>query len=86
MVFQKSADFHNLPLEAKMEVSMTKNNHAQGYLHGITKGNAKNRSENLQEAFQIKRPLADDDPDLLAGKPLHGKFPGPAPCRISNRA
>jgi isopenicillin N synthase-like dioxygenase len=60
-----------------MEVSMTKNNHAQGYLHGMTKGNEKSLSENLQEAFQIKRPLADDDPDLLARKPLHGKIPWP---------
>ncbi len=57
---------------------MTKNNHAQGYLHGMTKGNEKSISENLQEAFQIKRPLADDDPDLLAGKPLHGKIPWPS--------
>jgi len=77
-IFQTSADFHNLPSEAKMEVSMTRNNHAQGYLHGMTKGNAKNLSENLQEAFQIKRPLADDDPDLLSGKPLHGKIPWPS--------
>src|SRR5215813_1406529 len=77
-IFQTSADFHDLPLDAKMEVSMTKNNHAQGYLHGMTKGNEKSLSENLQEAFQIKRPLADDDPDLLAGKPLHGKIPWPS--------
>ena len=77
-IFQTLADFHDLPLDAKMEVSMTKNNHAQGYLHGMTKGNEKSLSENLQEAFQIKRPLADDDPDLLAGKPLHGKIPWPS--------
>src|SRR5215475_14890287 len=76
-IFQTAADFHNLPLEAKMEVSLTKNNHAQGYLHGMTKGNEKSISENLQEAFQIKRPLADNDPDLLAGRPLHGKIPWP---------
>ena len=25
-----ATDFHNLPLDAKMEVSLTKNNHAQG--------------------------------------------------------
>jgi isopenicillin N synthase-like dioxygenase len=54
------------------------NNHAQGYLHGKSKGVAKSLSENLQEAFQIRRPLADDDPDLLAGKPLHGKIPWPS--------
>ena len=40
-IFQTAADFHNLPLDAKMEVSITKNNHAQGYLHGMTKGNEK---------------------------------------------
>src|SRR5262245_64101999 len=44
----------------------------------MTKGNEKSIAENLQEAFQIKRPLADDDPDLLAGKPLHGKIPWPS--------
>src|ERR1700680_2914073 len=40
-IFQPAADFHNLPLDAKMEVSITKNDHAQGYLHGMTKGNEK---------------------------------------------
>jgi isopenicillin N synthase-like dioxygenase len=77
-IFRTSVDFHNLPLDAKMEVSITKNNHAQGYLHGMTKGNEKSITANMQEAFQIKRPLADDDPDLLAGKPLHGKIPWPS--------
>jgi isopenicillin N synthase-like dioxygenase len=77
-IFQTSADFHNLPHDAKMEVSVTKNNHSQGYLHGMTKGNEKSIAENTQEAFQIKRPLAADDPDLLAGKPLHGKIPWPS--------
>jgi isopenicillin N synthase-like dioxygenase len=77
-IFQTAADFHNLPLDAKMEVSITKNDHAQGYLHGMTKGNEKTIQANLQEAFQIKRPLADDDPGLLAGLPLHGKIPWPS--------
>jgi isopenicillin N synthase-like dioxygenase len=77
-IFKTAEDFHNLPLDAKMEVSLTKNNHAQGYLHGMTKGTEKSIAENLQEAFQIRRPLADDDPDLLAGKPIHGKIPWPS--------
>lgn len=76
-IFRTAMDFHELPLDAKMEVSMTLNNHAQGYLHGMSKGNDKNINENLQEAFQIRRPLAPDDPDLLAGKPLHGIIPWP---------
>jgi isopenicillin N synthase-like dioxygenase len=77
-IFDTAADFHTLPLDAKMEVSITKNNHAQGYLHGMSKGTGKNLSENLQEAYQIRRPLADDDPGLLAGLPLHGKIPWPS--------
>src|SRR5947207_1749351 len=76
-IFQTAADFHDLPLDAKMEVSVTKNDHAQGYLHGMTKGTETRIAENLQEAFQIKRPLADDDPGLLAGLPLHGTIPWP---------
>jgi isopenicillin N synthase-like dioxygenase len=78
-IFQTAADFHNLPLETKMESSMARNGDAQGqgYLHGMTKGNAKTLSENLQEAFQFRRPLAENDPDLLAGKPLHGRIPWP---------
>src|SRR5689334_7783542 len=52
-IFKTSADFHDLPEEAKMEVSLTKNNHAQGYLHGKSKGNESSIKENLQEAFQI---------------------------------
>jgi len=77
-IFATAADFHNLPLDAKMEVSITKNDHAQGYLHGMTKGTEKSIQANLQEAFQIKRPLADDDAGLLAGLPLHGKIPWPS--------
>jgi isopenicillin N synthase-like dioxygenase len=77
-IFQTAADFHNLPLEAKMEVSITKNTHAQGYLHGMSKGVHEKISANLQEAFQIRRPLPPDDPDILAGKPLHGVIPWPS--------
>ncbi|VCU69789.1 2-oxoglutarate-dependent ethylene/succinate-forming enzyme [Pigmentiphaga humi] len=76
-IFQTAVDFHSLPLEDKMAVSVKLNNHAQGYLYGMSKGNDKNISENLQEAFQIRRPLAADDPGLLAGKPLHGLIPWP---------
>ena len=77
-IFRTAEDFHTLPLDAKMEVSVTKNNHFQGYLHGKTKGNDRNISENLQEAFQIRRPLAPNDPDLMAGTPLHGMIPWPS--------
>jgi len=77
-IFKTAEDFHNLPLEAKMDVSITKNQHAQGYLHGMTKGVHDKISPNLQEAFQIRRPLPPDDPGILAGKPLHGVIPWPS--------
>jgi isopenicillin N synthase-like dioxygenase len=77
-IFETAADFHNLPLDAKMEVSVTRNNHFQGYLHGMTKGTDKKITENLQEAYSIRRPLAADDPDLLAGTPMHGMIPWPS--------
>ena len=78
-IFKTAADFHNLPLETKMESSMARNADAQGqgYLHGMTKGNGKNLSENLQEAFQFRRPLPMTIPISLAGKPLHGRIPWP---------
>jgi isopenicillin N synthase-like dioxygenase len=78
-IFKTAADFHNLPLETKMASSMARNANAQGqgYLHGMTKGTGKTLSENTQEAFQFRRPLAADDPDLVAGKPLHGRIPWP---------
>ncbi|HUB94294.1 MAG TPA: 2OG-Fe(II) oxygenase family protein [Stellaceae bacterium] len=77
-IFQTAVDFHTLPFDAKMEVSVTKNNHFQGYLHGMTKGDDKTITENLQEAYQIRRPLADDDPDLVSGKNYHGVIPWPS--------
>jgi isopenicillin N synthase-like dioxygenase len=77
-IFQTARDFHDLPLEAKMDVSITKNGHAQGYLHGNTKGVHETIAPNTQEAFQIRRPLAAGDPDLHSGKPLHGPIPWPA--------
>jgi isopenicillin N synthase-like dioxygenase len=77
-IFQTAKAFHDLPLEAKMEVCVRNNDHFQGYLPGMTKSNDRRISQTLQEAFQIRRPLAPDDPDLLAGTPLHGMIPWPS--------
>ncbi len=76
-IFQTSKDFHDLPLDVKMQSCMRDNDHFQGYLPGLTKSNDKRISQTLQEAFQFRRPLAPDDPDLIAGKPLCGTIPWP---------
>src|SRR5262249_57692710 len=55
-IFKTAADFHDLPLDTKMESAMARNPDAQGqgYLPGMTKGTGKTLSENLQEAFQFR--------------------------------
>ena len=62
-----------------MEVSVTKNNHAQGYLHGMTKGDGpEHRRESSRRRSRSSRPWRMTIPDLLAGKPLHGVIPWPS--------
>ena len=77
-IFEASRQFHELPREAKMEVCVANNDHFQGYLPGMTRSNDKRVAQTMQEAFQIRRPLTSDDPDLLAGTPLHGPIPWPS--------
>jgi isopenicillin N synthase-like dioxygenase len=77
-IFATAREFHDLPLEAKMEVAVMKNGHAQGYLPGKNLGSLQNLGANLQEAFQIRRPLPAGHPDLTSGKPLHGPIPWPS--------
>ncbi|RZS81557.1 isopenicillin N synthase-like dioxygenase [Pigmentiphaga kullae] len=81
-VFEAVKAFFALPQEAKDAVSMAKNRHFQGYLPMLTKGtgNAERGgtiTANKQEAFQFRRPLAADDPDLLTGERLAGTIPWP---------
>ncbi len=77
-IFQTSKEFHELPLDAKMESCVANNDHFQGYLPGMTRSNDKRVAQTMQEAFQIRRPLSADDPDLRAGTPLHGLIPWPS--------
>ena len=45
--------------------------HDQGHRQEHSRRTCRRRS-------RFRRPLADDDPDLLAGKPLHGRIPWPS--------
>jgi isopenicillin N synthase-like dioxygenase len=75
-IFQTSIDFHNLPLDAKMDVSIMKNGDSQGYLPGKLKGEAGGALHaNSQEAFQFHRQLAAGDPDL--NKPMRSNVAWP---------
>jgi isopenicillin N synthase-like dioxygenase len=77
-IFQTARDFHELPIDAKMESCVANNDHFQGYLPGMTESKDQRIARTMQEAFQIRRPLSPDDPDLRAGTPLHGIIPWPS--------
>ena len=86
-IFATAREFHNLPLEARMEVSITKNDHGQGYLHGRSKGVHDKIKPNLQESFF--RSAARSRPTIrisLRASRCTASFPGRAPCRASSRA
>jgi isopenicillin N synthase-like dioxygenase len=73
--FAASRRFHALPLERKMAVAI--NDAHRGYMPMassliVTSSVAKVTRPNLSESLMILHELADDDPDLLAGKPLQG--------------
>lgn len=64
-------DFFALPLDAKMDVVMTKSHAYRGYRPFGAIGADKTKKARGQEGFQIQRELSEDDPDVKAGKPLH---------------
>jgi isopenicillin N synthase-like dioxygenase len=78
-MFSAARTFFDLPMDKKEEVSLTKSGFGfRGYLPSFHKGSDPKLKENLQEAFQIHNELPSDDPDALAGLPLHGPNPFPS--------
>lgn len=83
-MFADTARFHALPLEKKL--ALKQNVHNVGYMPfkgSVTRANAldgKVGRPNLVEAFFIKRDLAPDHPDVLAGRRFRGtnQWPDPA--------
>jgi isopenicillin N synthase-like dioxygenase len=72
-MFEAAREFFSLPIPAKEEVSLKRSGYGfRGYLPSFHKGDDPNLKENLQEAFQIHAELSDQDPDVLAGLPMHG--------------
>jgi len=71
-VFALAAAFFARPLDEKMAISLAHSPHFRGYLPVGGFGASTERAGDLVEAFQMMPELALDDPDVLAGKPLHG--------------
>jgi len=80
-VFEATKIFHALPLEQKMALAFNQDN--VGYvplLGSTTRHSALNRDNkpNLVESFFVKRDLATDHPDVVAGKQFRGQNLWPA--------
>jgi isopenicillin N synthase-like dioxygenase len=67
--FSAAATFFRLPLDERLKVRIDRHNRGYAPLHQtIYPGN----QPDLKESFNIGTPLPVDDPDVKAGKPLHG--------------
>lgn len=76
--FAAARAFFARPEAEKMAISLAHSPHFRGYLPIGGFGASTERAGDLVEAFQLMPELADDDPDVLAGKPLHGRNLWPA--------
>ena len=67
--FEAAAAFFRLPLETRMQIKVDKHNRGYAPMHQtVYPGNL----PDLKESFNVGTKLTADDPDVMAGKPLHG--------------
>jgi len=67
--FKAAHRFFELPVETRLQVKVNKHNRGYVPLHQtIYPGNL----PDLKESFNLGTGLTEDDPDVKAGKPLHG--------------
>lgn len=69
-VFDAAHRFFRQPTEAKMRIRATRE-HYRGYLAMLARTYGQNNRGDYSEAFKMHLELAPDDPDVVAGKPLH---------------
>ncbi len=70
-LFDLARRFFELPMAEKDKIAIYRNDQYRGYLPMQMMGADPALKGNLHEAFQIHRELPPDDPDYLAGKPMH---------------
>lgn len=67
--FAAAKRFFELPLDVRLALKIDKSNRGYAPMHQtVYEGNL----PDLKESFNLGLPLTPDDPDILAGKPLHG--------------
>lgn len=74
-------EFFALPVEEKLAVKISPAH--RGYMPMGDQHRVEAKRPNLSESFLVGSDLAPDDPDVLAGKPMHGPNQWPArPARL----
>lgn len=71
-IFAAARRFFALPLDAKMKIHGANSPHFRGYFPMQEEKTDVTAEGDLKEGFDLMRELGPDDPDLRAGKPLHG--------------
>jgi isopenicillin N synthase-like dioxygenase len=67
--FAAAASFFRLPLDTRLQIRVDKHNRGYAPMHQtVYPGNL----PDLKESFNVGTKLTADDPDVKAGKPLHG--------------
>eukprot|EP00294_Goniomonas_avonlea_P001176 CAMPEP_0114555826 /NCGR_PEP_ID=MMETSP0114-20121206/8958_1 /TAXON_ID=31324 /ORGANISM="Goniomonas sp, Strain m" /LENGTH=520 /DNA_ID=CAMNT_0001740981 /DNA_START=34 /DNA_END=1592 /DNA_ORIENTATION=+ len=69
-MFAQTKKFFAQPLERKLRIAIEKSKAHRGYFP--IRGECLSTKGDLKEGLDLGMELADDDPDLLAGTPLHG--------------
>jgi isopenicillin N synthase-like dioxygenase len=70
--FAEARRYFALPLEAKMRCHIKRSAHYRGYFPLKEEKTDVTALGDLKEGFDLMRELGPDDPDVRAGKPLHG--------------
>jgi isopenicillin N synthase-like dioxygenase len=76
--FGAARHFFAQPLDAKMAVHIARSPHHRGYFPLFEENTDPMLTADLKEGFDLGLDLAPDDPDVRAGKPLHGPNIWPA--------
>ncbi len=75
---RNSANFRGyLPMDEGADARNARGRAVFGFQEHMEPGQAKPRKPNKTEVFQVSLELDADDPDVRAGKPLHGPNPWP---------
>jgi isopenicillin N synthase-like dioxygenase len=75
-VFEMSREFFGQPLAAKQRAAFSGPSGNRGWIQLGNEALDPGKPHDLKEAFNIGLDLGPDDPEVVAGKPFRGYYPG----------